>query len=244
MPGRTYRPLDTVGEPGEPSQLEKFRQAAKDGSVIEELIGLVAIDTGLRASAIAHMTEDWISPHGSQFEINVPKYQKCKIGSGNKQSGGDTTQRGSPCYDCKHRKNNKNWLPANLPDNGDCWRPKSEAGYKGRKIPVREDDTQRILLSYFQLHDVVASRGSVCNRVKSIARRAGIHEITYDDEGNEQFWPTTHDLRDTYGNRLALKGFDRFEIMAVMGHASVEQAQDYIDLSGREVEAAFDRKWN
>jgi hypothetical protein len=42
---------------------------------------------------------------------------------------------------------------------------------------------------------------------------------------------------------LARKGFDRFEIKAAMGHSRVEQADDYIDLSGRETIEAFDDKW-
>lgn len=243
MPGNSYRPLDTEGPPGKPSQVERFREAAKSGSPTEELIGLVSLDTGLRASAIAHLTSDWIEPHGDTFLIDVPKFQKCVLGVNSSGSGGDTTRGGFPCYDCEKRPTGQDWLPDRLPDNGDCWRPKSEAGYKGRTIPIKENDTQQILSSYFDLNDVVAGRGTVCNRVKDIARRAEIEEITIDEDGNEQFWPTTHDLRDTYGNRLARKGFDRFEIMAAMGHATVEQAQDYIDLSGRETEVAFDEKW-
>jgi len=243
VPGSSYRPLDTEGPPGEPSQVDLFRKASKRGPPLEELIGLVALDSGLRASAIAHLSSDWIQPHGESFLLDVPKFQKCTLGVDSSGKGGDTTKGGVPCYDCKKRPTNQDWLPDRLPDGGDCWRPKSEAGYKGRTIPIKENDTQQILLSYFDLNDIVASRGTVCNRVKNIARRAGIEEITVDENGVKQFWPTTHDLRDTYGNRLARKGFDRFEIMATMGHASVEQAQDYIDLSGRETEAAFDEKW-
>lgn len=240
MPGSSYKPLDTEGKPGEKSELERFREASKEGPVGEELVGLVLLDTGLRCSALAHMTEKWLNPHGSNFTIEVPMYQKCTLGVGNSGSGGNTTSPGIPCHDCRKRPTNRDWLPdqKNLPDGGDCWVPKSESGYKGRTIPIKEDDTQQILLSYFQIHDTVATRGTLVNRVKRIAGRAGILI-----EGGERDWPTPHDLRDTYGNRLARKNFDRFEIMSAMGHASVEQAQDYVDLSGRETEAAFDTKW-
>jgi hypothetical protein len=191
VPGTSYRPLDTEGPPGEPSQLQRFRNAAKAGSTLEELVGLVAIDTGLRASAIAHLTDEWIDDRGDRYQIDVPPFQKCRVGVKNDGCGGDTTNRNVPCYDCQGRPTDVDWLPNQLPDGGNCWRPKSKAGYEGRTLPVKEEDTQRILQSFFRVNDVVGSRGTVCNRVKDIARRAGVEEVTVDEYGNTQFWSTS-----------------------------------------------------
>jgi integrase len=244
MPGSTYRALETEDdvETGETSQVERFRDAAKSGSVKEEFAGLVALDTGLRAGAIGHLSEDWVVVKSDRVVIDVPYSQKCSMGVGEIGSGGDTTGGGVPCSNCRRRNTDRDWLPpeSQLPDRGDCWVPKSEAGYKGRMIPVEEDDTQQVLLSYLKIHDDFCTREAVAELVKSVADRAGILE---EGEHGERAWPTTHDLRDTFGHRLARKGFNRFEIKSVMGHATVEQADDYIDLSGRETEAAFDEKW-
>lgn len=245
MPGSTFRPLEVRSSGSGPSQLEQFRSAAKEGTPFEELVGLTEVDTGLRNSAMAHLTEDWLKWRDGQLFIDVPAYQKCTLGSANDGRGGDTTQTGEPCYHCVDREMEERieeFLPAahKLPDGGDCWAVKSESGYKGRQIPVQEEDTQRIIETYFRIHDRVGSQTAVRAAVKRIAKRAGLFEEGGEDE---QDWPTPHDLRDTYGTRLAVKGFTRDEIKTAMGHSSIQQADDYVQMSGIEASQAFDEKW-
>lgn len=245
MPGSGYNPLELVAAEEDTSEYRKFRSAAKAGTPQEELIGLTLSDSGLRASGMAHLTDEWLDWRGDTLHINVPQYQKCLIGSNKKGSGGDRSETGDePCWYCEHR-NYKDFLPPRqrLPDDGDCWHPKTEAGYKGRLIPIIEDETAQILMTYFKIHDTVCGTQSVRNTVVRIAKRAGIYEEWTDEDGDTHRWPTTHDLRDTYATKLALMDFTRDEIKNPLGHETIEPAGDYIKLSGRESTRAFS-KWD
>jgi hypothetical protein len=245
MPGTGYDPLELVAEEGETTEYEKFRNAAKDGTPKEELIGLTLSDSGLRCSGVAHLTKDWLEWRGDTLYVDVPQYQKCLVGSDNKGSGGDRSETGdAPCWYCQDR-NYKDFLPPRhkLPDSGDCWHPKTEAGYKGRLIPIVEDETAEILMTYFRVYDSVCGTQSVRNTVVRIAKEAGIYEEWTDGEGDTHRWPTAHDLRDTYATKLALMGFDRDEIKHPLGHETIKPADDYIKLSGRESAQAF-KKWD
>jgi hypothetical protein len=245
VPGVTYHPLEIESEGSKKSEIDLFREAAHEGPPREEMIGLVALDSGLRASAIAHMTGDWLDQTGLETSIDVPQYQRCRLGNGSSGRGGDTTKAGVPCSSCKKRSTDQNWLPPQhkLPDHGDCWRPKSESGYKGREIPIKEPDTAQAVESYFRVFDDVATKATVRNAIIRIADRAGILEVTTDENGEDEYWPTTHDLRNTFGTRLAIKDFGVHEIKSAMGHADIEQAVDYVELSGRATKNAFDKNW-
>lgn len=245
MPGSSYHPLEIESEDGF-SELELFRKAAHDSPPRDELIALVGVDTGLRAAAIAHLTENWLDKTGENLVIDVPQYSRCRLGVDNDGVGGDTTKRDAPCSDCERRTVDQDWLLGThrLPDGGDCWRPKSEAGYKGREIPVLEPDTERIIETYFRVHDKVIGQDAVRSAVTRVADRAGIHETETDANGITHHWPTTHDLRNTFGTRLAVKGFSAREIKSIMGHSSIEQADDYIELSGVKTRNAFKENWN
>lgn len=249
MPGSGYSPLQIEPEMGEKSEIERFQEAARDSPPLDELVGLVGVDTGLRAGAIAHLNNDWLDLTGEYLSIDVPQVQRCRLGSESHGKGGDTTEKTRPCYDCRGRNMDKDWIRAShkLPDNGNCWRPKSEAGYKGREITVKDDHTARVVQNYFKVHDRVCTRSSVRSAVIRVAKRAGLHdtwtEVKDDGEEVTHHWPTTHDLRDTFGTRLALKDFGVHEIKSVMGHATIEQAVDYIELSGRATTKAMEEKW-
>lgn len=245
VPGSSYHPLEIESEPKEKPEIKRFREAAHASPPRDELIGLVGIDTGLRASAIAHLSPDWLDHSGEYLSIDVPNSSKCTIGVDNNGRGGNTTDRGVPCSHCVDRNTDKEWLPAQhkLPDDGDCWRPKSEAGFKGREIPLKGADTAQIVETYFRIHDKVIGRDGVRDAVHRVAKRAGLFEHSVDAQGDNHYWPNPHDLRNTFGTRLAIKGFDAHEIKSVMGHASLEQAIDYIELSGRATKSAFADKW-
>lgn len=245
MPGSTYNPLDIESPDGEKSEVERFREAAHSSPPKEELVSLVGLDTGLRAGAIGHMIDGWLDRSGDVLTIDVPQYERCEIGNGESGKGGDTTKTGAPCHYCRNRNTEKDWLPSQhkLPDHGDCWRPKSEAGFKGRELPIKEPDTARIVENYFAVHDTVGTANTVKSCVVRVAERAGLLETWEDENGDTQRWPTTHDLRNTFGTRLALKDFNAHEIKSVMGHSRIEQAIDYIELSGAATRNAFDEKW-
>jgi integrase/recombinase XerD len=246
VPDSEYQPLEIKSSGGEKTELERFREAAKTGTPREELIGLTGVDTGLRRTSIAHMNKSWLDDTGDQLTIDVPRKQRCELGTGSEGRGGDTTAAGKPCYHCKHRNVNKDWLPAahKLPDGGDCWRPKSKAGYKGREIPIKNEDTEQILRSYFALNETICGKSGVQNAVIRIAERADLLEVWTDESGDKHRWPTTHNLRHTFGTMLAIKGFSGRQIQAAMGHESVDVADDYVKFSGRETVGAFDEHWN
>ena len=224
MPGKTYHPLDTVGQP---SEVDRFREAAKDGDPLDELVGLALVDTGVRCSAMAHMTGSWLRLHGSNPQLVVPRTEDCTLGSG-EGKGGDTTETSEPCYQCRTRPV-KDWL-AEAEKDAD-WHPKSEAGAQ-RVIPIRDDDTIQILRNYFSVHERVCGVQTVKNRIRAIAERAELDRDV-----------TPHDLRDTYGTRLAVKGFSPYDIRDFMGHEKLDQALDYIKLSGAQAHEAYDDKW-
>jgi len=224
MPGKTYHPLDTAGQH---SEVDRFREAAKQGDPLDELVGLTLIDTGLRCSAMAHSRGNWLRLHGSNPQLQVPRTERCTLGTG-EGKGGDTTDPSQPCYQCRTRPV-KDWLTESERDTD--WHPKSEAG-ANRVIPIRDEDTKQILEDYFRVHDTVAGVQTVKDRVRAIAERAGLNRDV-----------TPHDLRDTYGTRLAVKGFTPYDIKDFMGHADIDQALDYIKLSGAQAHEAYDDKW-
>lgn len=249
MPGAGFSPLEVEAKPGEKSELQQFREAAHSSPPHDEMISLVGVDTGLRAGGIAHFVEDWLDRSGDELSIDVPQAQKCVMGSETEGKGGDTTTGSRPCHDCRTRNMNQDWMRPKhqLPDGGDCWRPKTESGYKGREIPILEEDTMRVISNYFRVHDTICTRSGVRDAVIRVAKRAGLHEtwIETKDNGDKitHHWPTPHDLRDTFGTRLANKGFSARQIKSAMGHAEITQADDYIDLSGAATVKAFKDNW-
>lgn len=74
-------------------------------------------------------------------------------------------------------------------------------------------------------------RGALDYLVKSCYRWAGLHDLV----------PTgasLHALRHTFATRLAEDGASASEIMALLGHASLNTSQNYIEATGREQRAA------
>jgi hypothetical protein len=249
MPGSGYSPLQIKSENGESSELDQFVQAAHESPPLDEVIALTGVDAGLRGDEIAHFVEDWLDKTGEDVCIDVPQSQRCRLGTGDSGRGGDTRARSAPCHNCKNRNVDQDWLRAKqkLPDHGNCFRPKSEAAYKGRKIPIRNEKTERVVLNYFTVHDIIGTRTAVRDAVIRVAKRAGIYqsETVVNDDGKEitHHWPTTHDLRDTFGTRLAIKEFTANEIKSAMGHEKITTADDYVELSGAATVSAFEDKW-
>ncbi len=231
MPGRSYNPLGLSGEwkdgsfkLHQDSQYIQFRETAKNGDVLDELIGLTLTSSGIRNSAMAHMRPSWWSnPEHGNPKLEIPYGEECLLGSGTGK-GGDTSGDGEPCYFCRNRAN-KAWAP----DNAD-FTPKSESGV--RPIPIRDQDTIHIIDSYFELYEKVVSGQTITDRVAAIGARAPFER---------QVVP--HDLRETYGTLLAKKDFGPHKIKHLMGHANLEEAIRYIKFAGKDVQEEYDDKW-
>lgn len=221
MPGSTYHPLELHGDD---PQIDRFREAAKDGDVLDEVIGLTLADTGIRAGEMTHKNPDWMTMNEDTFGIRIPLGAPCRVGAGPDNGQLNTHKKGQPCQHCRTMPD-KWWAP----DDAD-WRPKTKAAH--RFIPIREEDTKSALKAYYSLNDRVASHQTVLKRVKNIADRAGIERNV-----------TPTDLRNTYGTLLADRNFTAHEIKNLMGHATVEPATHYVKLSSRSMENTFDEKW-
>lgn len=225
MPGSGYQPLNTSGQNSEAYQ---FRVAAKEGDILDELIGLTLLDTGFRAAEMAHMRKTWLKLRTDNPRVIVPYGEKCELGVGDRGNDGGVSQerfRGKPCSQCRNRAD-KSWAP----DDAD-FTPKSENG-ANRSVPIEQDDTKRILRDYFKLNDTVVTAQTVTERVKRIGERADFDRTV-----------TAHDIRDTFGTKLAKDGFGVHQIKNLLGHSGIEQAIDYIQLSGADLSDEFDDKW-
>ncbi len=215
---------------------------------------------GLRASALAHMTRDWIDFQSRR--VVVPPFQSCSSGRG-----------GEPCSECQKRLEliradpdlvdsyadpadtwdgqpnsliarakrfrryadrrglSKPELESHLSERDGMWYPKTGSG--NRPIPVKDDDTWSAIQDYFQIRDEVAvTRQTVGNVLRDVARKADL---------TRKVQP--HEMRHTYGTRLAAMGFSEHEIADAMGHATTAQARDYVRLAGERLDDAFSEKW-
>lgn len=247
-------------DPLEDSELNEILDTA-DGEPIRDRFIIYALAFGgLRASAVAHMDESWMDYQNRHVEI--PAYQPCSAGRG-----------GDPCSECVKRlelinadpeavdtyadpldtwdgqgnslkararryrryaerpRLGKRRLNSILRDHDGMWFPKSGAGT--RPIPIKDDDAWKVLKTWFSAHDsLMVTRQTVGNVVDRIASKSGIQRKV-----------EPHEFRHTYGTRLAELGFSAYEIKDAMGHATLQQAEDYVKMSGRRIDDAFDEKW-
>lgn len=215
---------------------------------------------GMRASALAHMTREWVD--FQERTVRVPAFQECTAG-----------RYGEPCSECEKRLElirddpdavdtyadhsdrragqasnlyararrfkryadreglNARLLDGFLDEHTGMWFPKTGRGH--RPIPVKDDDTWDLISHYFQFHDeVMVTRQTVGNVVDRVARRSDLRR---------QVLP--HELRHTYGTRLAAMEFTSYEIRDAMGHKTIKQAEDYIRIAGKRLDDAFATKW-
>lgn len=111
------------------------------------------------------------------------------------------------------------------------WFPKSGAGH--RPIPVKDDDTWTLIQRFFDYHaELMVTRQTVGNALRDVARKSALTRKV-----------EPHEMRHTYGTRLAAMDFNAHEIADAMGHETTEQARDYVRLAGKRLDDAFSEKW-
>ena len=205
--------------PLSPTQREQFRAAAKEGTPYERLCGVVLLDTGLRRDTFAHMRalngDKWYRKAASPPEIHVPTKDECMVGYGQR---GDPSSRGEGvCSPCSDRGE-------------DHWVPKTETAT--RRVWVHEEDAQEAIEDWFTLNDVVSAPQKVNRATASIADRADFQRNV-----------TPHNLRQTYGSRLAQQGHNAYEIRDLMGHSTIMTSEKYVRLFGAQLKKSHADKW-
>lgn len=202
-----------------PDQRERFRTAANEGTPYERLAGLILLDTGLRRDTFAHMRDlngdKWYRKKASPPEIRVPPQDECEVGFGQK---GDQSTRGEDlCSACTNRGESH-------------WVPKTESTV--RRVWVHEEDTQEAIENWFTLHDIVSAPQKVNRAIGDIAERAELRRNV-----------TPHNLRQTYGSRLAEQGHNAYEIRDLMGHSAIATGEKYVKLFGEQLKNSHAEKW-
>lgn len=205
--------------PLSPNQRERFRTAAKEGTPYERLTGLVLLDTGLRRDTFSHMRasgeEKWYRQSASPPQIRVPAQDECEVGYG--KIGDQSTKGEDVCAPCGDRGEGR-WVP--------------KTGSAVRRVWVHEEDTQKAIEDWFTLHEAVAAPQKANRAVKEIAERAGFYRNV-----------TPHNLRQTYGSRLAAQGHTAYEIRDLMGHSSISTSEKYVKLFSEKLKNIHEEKW-
>lgn len=250
-------------EPLEDTELKQVLETADEEPLRDRLIIYSLAYLGLRASSVAHMTEDWMDYQNHHVE--VPAYQPCSAGRG-----------GGPCSECRDRLEKLRCGSveplADVLDRVDAYADPNDdyslyararrydryarrnglgkqtldrilreregmwfpkSGSGHRPVPVKDSDTWDILTQWFTAHDSVMVTRQTVGNV--------VERVASKSGIRRKVHP--HEFRHTYGTRLAELGFSAYEIKDAMGHATTAQAEDYIKMSGRRIDDAFSEKW-
>lgn len=116
-------------------------------------------------------------------------------------------------------------------DNG--WKPKTKAG--ARTIPIKEPRLKEILEWWSfqnQMKSVKFNRITVWRIIGDVANRTKIQKKIY-----------PHSLRATYATKLAFKGMSPSTIQHIMGWATINTANEYVQSSGARSKQEFMEKW-
>ena len=168
---------------------EAFVEAVESGNIKDQLIGKGLLYTGLRIGTLAHMQKGWIERDNGRIYIRIPGRKiKCTLSPGHR---GRAYDRDSPCNRCREFRDGYFYLKNPLP----------------RRVPVPEDDVGDLFEHYFDVHNIVGTAGQIQHKLTEIGEWAGF-----------DFRLTATNLRMTYGQILAKKGFEGPVIRQVMGH--------------------------
>jgi len=199
--------------------------------------------TGLRASAAAHMTSDWV--RWQRDDIRVPARRECNcsecqdrlaklrdqyqtidadLASLEGESWETITDQGvSYLADLNDRLGRRVVRELVEGDGAGLWVPKTESG--ARTIPIRNPDLRRHLEDWFRSRrDLGVTRQTIHADVVDLAEAAGLTRKVF-----------PHHLRHTFGTRLAANGANASFIKSVMGHEDLSTSQQYIELSDQRI---------
>ncbi|EMA04270.1 Phage integrase family protein [Haloarcula vallismortis] len=229
---KKFNPLDIP-------EAEAFDDALDDqDDFLTELTGRVLFNTGMRSGEFTHMRTGWVRrENGGGIVLTIPKRAVCTSGRGpigqQNPDGTDLHSRGQPCTQCRNSGETNDWTPKT--ENGDRTYPLTERGLED----VGED-----LLWYFERNDQIPfGNEGVNRRIRRIAEDADLADTRgRDEKGRIQV--TSHDLRHTYGTRLARMGFDPAAIRDTMGWGDMSMAERYIEFTGIRKRQAFADNWD
>lgn len=228
-----FNPLDIP-------EAQAFRQALNenDYDFLTELTGRQLLNTGERSGEFTHMRSGWVRREsGGDIVLSIPDMAVCTSGTGpigqQNPDGSDLHSRGQPCSQCRKTGETDNWTP------------KTKNGT--RTYPLTEDDLVQLgedLLWYFEQNEQIPfGNEGVNRRLRKIAEDAGLADTRgRDDKGRVNL--TSHDLRHTYGCRLARMGFDPAAIRDTMGWGDMSMAERYIEFTGVRKRQEFSDKWD
>jgi integrase/recombinase XerD len=125
------------------------------------------------------------------------------------------------CSDCRQKAESSKGK-----DLSDYWKPKSTRG--ARNVPVVHRDTWDALSSFIDEHgEVGVGRGAVWARVRRVNEDMDLpHPLT------------PHILRHSYATMMVSRGLSIEHLQGIMGHASIENTQVYVHLTGDQNAAA------
>lgn len=218
---KRFYPLDS-------DKAQEFEETAWEmDDTLVKLTGVTLFNTGMRNITFNHMLPDWIRRKGRNVAIVIPELQPCRQGvddAEQQNTGGvDLHQSGTgTCSACKKSR-----------DDG-TWRPKTKNG--ARTLPLTDglDDLAQLLEWFFEQHDRIPfGNDGVNRRIRRITEEAGIDRDV-----------TAHDLRHTYGTRLARMGYEPSEIRDFMGWGSTDMGERYIEFTGVRKRETFKEKWD
>lgn len=230
----------TARNPLEDHELDSFLAAADASDGRPEMLGYLLPYSGLRASAAAHMTIDWLN--FQREEIKVPTHRQCscseclrrheKLRTQYDRVDGDLSSLeemnmekirsehdAAYLYDINDRLGRRTVREIIEDWDTGFWAPKTGQG--ARTIPLRNVKMLNKVRNWFKVHDAIGvTRQTLHSDVVELAEEAGMMRKVY-----------PHHLRHTFGTKLASNGANASFIQKVMGHEDIQTSQGYIELS-------------
>jgi len=215
------------GEPLSTDELSAFTRAADDMAAGYRLVGHVLPFTGMIPNEFRHLRRSWIHPYdlastnfqeADQLVIRIPEDSPCTGGlkfteENSERLGLDMERRDSPCHHCSP---NERWY--------------APSENRQRRIPVKQSITLQTLKWWFNRYDSIPCSWGISNRVKRIAREAGI------DRADDL---TAYSLRYSFGVVLLKSGISIETVVGIMGYARKERLKPLLEYTDRSLDRNY-----